>query len=171
VKRPVKAGVIAVIVVIAAAAGYLAYGIPNSHTSPQTLQQTSTSQASSTTNSNSTTHTTWTCSGYPPGGNCIAPYNYTFTVSVNYTGPWRLTYNGQTDVGEANAHYIMGNLTGTGYYSVPVMLSGLNNGFLTLCAQAQKLDGSNHTLVLTVTGSNQTSAPYGSTSYCGGVVP
>ena len=32
------------------------------------------------------------CSGYPPGGNCAGNYSYTFTISVNYTGPWRLTY-------------------------------------------------------------------------------
>jgi len=64
-----------------------------------------------------------------------------------------------------------GNITGNGLYSKSVILTGPNNNGLTLCATAQKLDGSNLTLILTVTGYNETSLPYGSTSYCGGVVP
>jgi hypothetical protein len=105
---------------------------------------------------------TTTCSGYPPGGDCVATYNYTFTVSVNYTGPWKLTYQGNN---------VSGNDTGSGFFSKDVTLSGLDTNMLTLCATAQKLDGSNNTLILTVTGYNETSLPYGVTSYCGGVVP
>lgn len=111
------------------------------------------------------------CSGYPPGGNCLATYSYTFTLSVNYTGPWRVSYQGYNSLGRSNPTSVSGNLSGSGFYSRAITLSGLNNAGLTLCAQAQKLDGSDSTLVLTITGYNETSAPYGSVSYCGGVVP
>ncbi len=111
------------------------------------------------------------CSGYPPGGNCPGNYNYTFTISVNYTGPWKLTYQGYMSMGESNPSGVSGTLSGSGSYSLPVTLFGPNNNGLTLCATAQKLDGSNSTLTLTVTGHNETSLPYGITSYCGGVAP
>jgi hypothetical protein len=111
------------------------------------------------------------CTGYPPGGNCLATYSYTFTISVNYSGPWMLTYQGYNSLGKYNPLNVSGNFTGSGFYSKDVTLSGLNNSGLTLCAWAQKLDGSNSTLILMVTGYNETSLPYGSTSYCGGVVP
>jgi len=113
------------------------------------------------------------CSGYPPGGNCVAPYSSTFTISVNYTGPWKLTYSGQTNVGESNPSNVTSTSTGMGYVSVPVTLAGLNNRMLTLCAQAQKLDASSSTLFLSIDSlyPKNTSMPYGSVSACGGVVP
>jgi len=124
----------------------------------------SSNQTSSTTSSSS-------CSGYPPGGDCLATYSYTFTLSVNYSGPWKLNYQGYNSLGKSNPLPISGNYTGSGFYSKNVTLSGLNDNGLTLCATAQKLDGSNALLILSVTGYNKTSLPYGSTSYCGGVVP
>jgi hypothetical protein len=117
------------------------------------------------------TSTTSSCSGYPPGGNCPGTYNYTFTLSVNYTGPWKLSYQGYNSLGQSNPTGVSGNSTGRGFYAKSVTLSGPNTSGLTLCATAQKLDASTATLILTVTGYNETSAPYGSTSYCGGVVP
>jgi hypothetical protein len=115
------------------------------------------------------------CSGYPPGGNCHAKYSYTFTVTVNYSGPWVLNYYGFHD-GEiatlSGSYYLSsGVITGHGFQIVPVELSGDNYHTLNLCAWAQKLDYSNSTLTVTVTGSNSTSAPHGSTYYCGGVAP
>jgi len=120
------------------------------------------SMADSSNQTSSTTSTSSSCTGYPPGGDCLATYSYTFTISVNYTGPWKLTYQG---------NHVSGNDTGSGFFSKAVTLSDLNTNWLTLCATAQKLDGSNDTLILTVTGHNETSLPYGVTSYCGGVVP
>jgi hypothetical protein len=90
---------------------------------------------------------------------------------VNYTGPWKLTYQGYNSLGKSNPTDVSGSYNGTGFYSMPITLSGLSDNGLTLCAQAQKLDASNSILILTVTGSNETALPYGSTSYCGGVVP
>ena len=113
------------------------------------------------------------CSGYPPGGNCVAPYSNTFTISVNYTGQWSLNYSGLTNVGEANPYNVTGTHTGTGYFTVPVTLSGLNSRMLTVCAQAQKLDASNATIFLSVGPlyPKNTSAPHGTVSECGTVAP
>ena len=114
-----------------------------------------------------------TCSGYPPGGDCVALYSHTFTISVNYTGPWRLTYSGETNVGESNPSNVTGTNTGTGYHSASVTLSGLNDKMLTICAQAQKLDASSSTLFLGIDSlyPKNTSIPHGSVSTCGGVAP
>ena len=103
----------------------------------------------------------------------MAPYGYTFSVSVNYTGPWRLAYTGQTNVGEPNPANVTGSWTGSGYYSTQVTLGGLNNRMLTLCAQAQKLDGSDSTLFLSIFPPypNNTSIPFGSVWDCGSVAP
>jgi hypothetical protein len=116
------------------------------------------------------------CSGYPPGGNCHANYSYTFTVSLNYSGSWVLEYygfhNGENASIHSDSYYLSsGNITGSGSYTKSVTLSGDDYYFLNLCARAQKLDNSNSTLALTVTGSNSTSLPMGSTYYFGGVVP
>jgi hypothetical protein len=121
--------------------------------------------------SQTTSSSTSSCSGSPPTGDCISAYSYTFTLSVNYTGPWKLAYEGCSGMGTCSLTPVMGSLNGTGFFSTPVTVSGLDNNGLTLCAQAQKLDGSGATLILTVTGYNETSLPYGSTSYCGGVAP
>jgi len=112
--------------------------------------------SSSQTTSSSTT----SCSGNPPGGDCISAYSYTFTLSVNYSGPWKLTYQGYNSLGEFNPTDVSGSYNGTGFFSIPMTVSGLDNNGLTLCAQAQKLDGSDATLILTVTGYNETSLPY-----------
>ena len=111
------------------------------------------------------------CSGYPPNGDCLAIYSYAFTVSVNYTGHWELTYQGYNSLSRSNPTNVTGSYSGTGFYSVPITVKGLNNNGLTLCAQAQKLDGSSATLILSVMGSNQTSTPFGEVTYCGTVVP
>ena len=113
------------------------------------------------------------CPGHPLGENCVAPYSYTFTISLNYSGPWRLTYSGQTNVGESNPSNVTSTSSGTGYFSVLVTLSGSNNRMLTPRAQAQKLDASSSTLFLSI-GSlypKNTSMPYSSVSTWGGVAP
>jgi len=113
------------------------------------------------------------CSGYPPGGNYVAPYSYTFTIAVNYTGRWSLNYTGQTNVGEADPYNVTGTDAGTGYFTVPITLSGSNTRMLTICAHAQKLDASGSTLFLSI-GSlspKNTSTPYGALSTCGSVAP
>jgi hypothetical protein len=133
---------------------------------PATTSHSSTSQSQTTP-----TTTSSSCSGYPPGGNCPGTYSYTFTISVNYTGPWKLTYLGYNNLGKTNPSNVSGSYSGSGFFAKNVTMTSVDTGGLTLCATAQKLDASTATLILTVTGYNETSAPYGSTSYCGGVVP
>jgi hypothetical protein len=147
--------VVIVVIIVIGTIGFVVLDSPSTHP----MMPTTTSTTSSS------------CSGYPPGGDCLATYSYTFTLSINYTGPWKLSYEGYNSLGESNPINVSGNDTGSGFYSKAVTLSGSNDNGLTLCATAQKLDGSDSTLILTVTGHNQTALPYGSTSYCGGVVP
>jgi len=128
--------------------------------------------SSHATTTQTTSSSSSTCSGYPPGGDCLANYSYVFTISVNYSGSWKLTYQGYSCLGcKSNPLNVSGSRTGSGFFSTTVTLSGPNTTGLTLCASAQKSDASDSTLILTVTGHNETSLPYGSTSYCGGVVP
>lgn len=114
------------------------------------------------------------CSGYPPGGNCPGNYSNTFPISVNYAGPWQLTYYGYHSVGApANPYsgvgnYTGGNFRGTGLFEKNVTLSGPNTEGLTLCVQAQKLDSSNSSMTI---GSNSTSVPYGKAGWCSSVAP
>jgi hypothetical protein len=137
-----------------------------------TSTSTSLSPTSEETQSQTTSTTTSSsCSGYPPGGNCPGTYSYAFTVSVNYTGPWKLTYLGYNNLGKTNLSNVSGSYSGSGFFAKNVTMTSVDTGGLTLCATAQKLDGSSSTLILTVTGFNETSLPYGSVSYCGGVVP
>jgi hypothetical protein len=117
------------------------------------------------------TSTSTSCSGSPPGGNCVALYSYTFPIFVNYSGRWMVNYTGYSGSGPSAPVLVNGSYAGFGPYTKSVTLTGYNNQFLTLCATAQKLDPSNSTLVLSVTGSNQTSAYYGQVTYCGGVAP
>jgi hypothetical protein len=114
---------------------------------------------------------TSSCSGYPPEGDCLALYSYNFTVSVDYGGAWAVSYEGYNLGGAGGNPTANGNYNGTGPDSRSVVLTCYGDQGLTLCATADKLDGSNATLTLLVTGSNSTSAPYGSMTYCGTVVP
>src|ERR1700682_361008 len=82
----------------------------------------------------------------------LIPNSHTFTISVNYIGPWKLSYQGYTTFGLSGASPIGANVTvtGSGVYSKPISLSGPHDKGLFLCADAEKLDSSNATLVLTV---------------------
>ena len=119
------------------------------------------------------------CSGYPPGGDCPGKYSYDFTIIVNYTGAWTVTYYGYRNPGPSvgssgftpNGSYLQKNINGTGNYTTSATLSGADTQGLTLCASATKLDSSNSTLTISIGRSNSTSQPYGTTYICTGVVP
>jgi hypothetical protein len=107
----------------------------------------------------------------------LIPNSHTFTISVNYSGPWKLSYQGYTTFGLDGANPTGANvtITGSGAYSKSITLTGPHNKGLSLCADAQKSDASNATLVLTVTGpashQNETALPQGSVLACGGAEP
>ncbi|HXW94802.1 MAG TPA: hypothetical protein VEJ19_03765 [Nitrososphaerales archaeon] len=165
----VTAGLLIVAIVAGAGVGYY---VSSSDQSITTSVMTTTSFITRSGYTFTVTKTvTTTCSGYPPGGDCITPYSYTFALSVNYTGSWKVAYQGYNSLGRSNPTNVSGGYSGTGSNSTMITLIGLSNNGLTLCAQAQKLDSSNRTLTLTITGYNETSLPYGVVSYCGGVVP
>jgi len=118
------------------------------------------------------------CSGYPPGGNCPGNYDYTFRISINYTGPWQMTYYGYHGVGAlcdprgVTVNYTGGSFQGTGSIEKRITLSGPNFTGLSLYANAQKLDSSSSLMVVSVeSSSNETSLPYGQASLCLGVAP
>lgn len=164
--------VIALLLVLIIASAGAGYFVGSSSRTTTTSVVTTTSFFTSLGSAYTVTKTvTTTCSGYPPAGDCITTYSYPFTITVNYTGSWKLSYQGYNSLGESNPTNVSGSYSGTGFNSTTIVLTGLGNGGLTLCAWAQKLDASNAVLVLTVTGHNETSLPYGVVTYCGGVVP
>ena len=103
----------------------------------------------------------------------MIPNSHTFTISVNYSGPWKLSYQGYTTFGLGGANPTGANVTvtGSGVYSKSIALSGPHYEGLALCATAEKLDSSNTALVLTVTGPqsghNDSSLPNVSILACG----
>ena len=101
---------------------------------------------------------------------CPHFFNQTYTISVDYAGPWGASYQGYLSTNGSNLvesgsfyGYVSGN------QSVTVNGWTSSDG-ITICAEAQKLDPSNSTLVLMilppVNVTNQTSSAYGSTKTC-----
>jgi len=100
-----------------------------------------------------------------------------FTVSVNYTGPWTVTYQGYNEdcynyqpprtTCNSDSQTLSGNYDGSGFSSRNITVGGQENGW-TFCAQAQKSDASRSTLILEVSNGprNETSLPFGTASTC-----
>ena len=105
------------------------------------------------------------------------PSDENFTLSVNYTGPWTVKYQGYNEqcytqrnsTSNCNSDYetLNGSYDGSGSNSRNITVSGQGNGW-TFCAQAQKSDASGSILILEVSGDqNKTSLPFfGITSTC-----
>jgi hypothetical protein len=106
---------------------------------------------------------------------CLIGQN--FTVSVNYTGSWIVTYQGYNEdcytyqihafTCNPDSQTLSGSYDGSGLNSRNITVTGQENGW-TLCAQAQKPDASSSTLDLEVSDGprNQTSLPFGTASTC-----
>ena len=114
------------------------------------------------------TETSASCDYVLPGP-CIN--GQTFTLSVNYTGAWRITCQGYNTAGclgcyDSSTQTLSGNYDGSGYSARNITVGGQSNGW-TLCAQAQKSDSSSSALILDVSGArNETSIPFGTASAC-----
>jgi len=99
------------------------------------------------------------------------PSGQTFTLIVDYTGAWRVTYQGYnapscSDCLNNSTETLTGNYDGSGFNARNVTVSGQANGW-TICAQAQKSDASSSVLVLIVSGvQNETSIAFGTASAC-----
>jgi hypothetical protein len=110
----------------------------------------------------------------------LVPESHAFTISVDYMGPWKVSYQGYSHIGLgalSDADTLGANVTlsGSGAYSKSVTLTAPHGTNMGLCVSAQKLDSSNATLILKVSsgggGENETSLPNGSTFACGTFQP
>lgn len=132
----------------------------------RTTNLVTTTQSSSRTTSETTPSAISSSCYYvlPEAVPCLPGQN--FTLSVNYTGQWKVTYQGYNCLGEnCGKTTVTGSYSGTGFDSRNIAATGSANGW-TLCAQAQKLDGSSATLTMVLGGENSTSLPFGSASFC-----
>jgi hypothetical protein len=115
--------------------------------------------------------TTTTCTNTGRLG-CPILMNQTFTISVAYSGPWGVSYQGY--LGSQQSGTLVDSGSFYGYApgnNVSVTVGGITSSQrLTLCVEAQKLDASNNsTLMLDILPprvANQTSLAYGKTGAC-----
>jgi hypothetical protein len=124
------------------------------------------SQIHTTSNS-----TTCTVTSMPAAiSECPHFFNQTYIISVSYGGPWGASYQGYLGNEGSGQLVESGSFYGHAPGNGPVTVTGWSaSGEITLCAEAQKLDASNSTLVLTIlptTVTNQTSLAYGTTKSC-----
>ncbi|MGA2876427.1 MAG: hypothetical protein ABSE82_12915, partial [Nitrososphaerales archaeon] len=101
---------------------------------------------------------------------CPHFFNETYTISVNYDGPWGLSYQGYLGVGTINSNlFETGNFFGHGQANESITISATDSSGITTCVEAQKLDASNSILALQILPAhvaNQTALPYGTTKGC-----
>ncbi len=139
------------------------YEYPPSASSNTTVVSTTTIVASS---GNETTTTSCTATG---GIGCPHFMNVTWAVSVEYGGPWGATYQGWVGDQASGRLVASGEFYGNSTGSEAVNVSGTTEYGITFCVEAQKLDPSTSTLVVTIINggsSNQTSLAYGTAKAC-----
>jgi hypothetical protein len=113
----------------------------------------------------------------------LYPKTFEFQVQVAYQGPWQVSWTSYWG-GPAPPNQIgTGGYTGTGnssrIVSVQISPGDYDKGGVYFCAQASKLDNSHGTLTVSVYTVNgpyplemrNTSAPSGSATACGGLIP
>jgi len=166
-------GLLLIIAVLAS--GVVGYTLATSGTTSTTTTNTEnistttifiTRVATVFTNTSSTTSTLCTSTG---GLGCPHFFNQTYVLSVNYNGPWGLSYQGYLGTGASGAPVQSGSFYGHGAANETATVSGTDPYAITICVEAQKLDGSNSMLVLRILPTdvvNQTSLPYGTTMSC-----
>ena len=137
------------------------------YVSQQVLTITTTATAYTKTTSSSTT---CTYTAMPQAIECPHFFNQTYTISVSYTGPWGVNYQGYLGAGESGQLVESGSFYGHGPATQSVTVSGIDSYGITLCTEAQKLDASGSTLILRILPPvdvmNQTSLAFGTTKTC-----
>lgn len=138
-----------------------------SYTTRTTTSLLTTSEASF---SSSTSSTCTSSAGTP----CSQIFNQTIVASINYSGPWGLSY--QTNLGTAGSSsdsIQSGSFYGDGSLNESIVIranaSELSSSGITTCMQAEKLDASSSLLVLSLPSSNsknETFVAYGVVSLC-----
>lgn len=163
------AGVAVIMLVIGTALGSVAFPMTKTETTTQTIASSSattmfiTKVVTVVTNTSSSS-STCTATG---GIGCPHFFNQTFAISINYSGPWGLSYQGYLGDG-SDSPIESGNFFGHGFgWNSSIIVSGIDTYGVTACAEAQKLDSSNATIGLILQGNaNMTSLPYGTTKVC-----
>ena len=103
----------------------------------------------------------------PAALECPKFFNQTCAISVSYGGPWGISYRGYLGDSESGRLVESGSFYGHGPADESVRISGTDVVGTLLCAQAQKLDSSNSTLVLRIASlTNQTLLAYGTSKLC-----
>ena len=113
----------------------------------------------------------------------LYPKTFDFQVQVAYQGPWQVSWTSYWGGPAPQNQVGTGGYAGTGnssrIVSVQISPGDYDKGGVYFCAQASKLDNSNGTLTVSVYTVNgpypleirNTSAPSGSATACGGLVP
>lgn len=96
------------------------------------------------------------------GGACIAYWNASYPLTINYSGSWSASYFGY----DTNIKNVSGSFNGTGFYYRTMNLNVYGLAMPTLCVNVTKLDSSNATLTLSLGANNSTSLAHGSVSSC-----
>lgn len=112
--------------------------------------------------------TACTYTSMPQEIDCPHYFNQTFTIVVNYTGPWGASYQGYLG---SSQPVESGSFYGHTDTSESVTVTGWTDSQqVSLCAEAQKLDSSSSTLVIgilpPVNVTNETSLAYGTAKIC-----
>ena len=168
---------VALLLIIAVlAGGVVGYTLATSGTTSTTTTTTTENTSTTTvfitrvatvfTNTSSTTSTLCTSTG---GLGCPHFFNQTYVLSVNYNGPWGVSYQGYLGEGTSGAPVQAGSFYGHGATNESVTVSGTDPYAITICVEAQKLDASNSMLVLRILPTNvmnQTSLAYGTVESC-----
>jgi len=95
--------------------------------------------------------------------------NNNWTISVNYAGPWGVTYQGWLGDQTSGKLVVSGSFYGNTTGSKTINVSGTTDYGITVCAVAQKLDSSTSTLTVSILPpnvTNETSAAYGIARTC-----
>jgi hypothetical protein len=114
------------------------------------------------------TTTTSTCEN-TGGIGCPHLLNNSYSVSVDYAGPWGISYQGYLlDTGSSNESMVeSGSFYGHGPANQSIIVTGVSETGTAICAQAHKLDASNLTLTLRIaSATNETSMAYGAAKIC-----
>ncbi len=131
-----------------------------------TVTTTVTSTILTSGNAGASTTTSCTATG---GIGCPHFMNNNWTISVSYTGPWGVTYQGWLGDQTSGQLVVSGSFYGNTTASKTINVSGTTDYGITVCAEAQKLDSSTSTLTVSILPpnvSNETSAAYGTARTC-----
>ena len=123
------------------------------NTSTNSLQTSINSTDTQTSNA-TTTQSVITTNQTSTSTNSAVATPFYYSISINYTGSWKLVYSGQNGTQD-----FQGNKSGSGYFNTTIVTYGVGYVENKLCATAMKLDSQNITLTLRVVGQSSSTTP------------